>query len=391
MKKKKIVFLITGLYYGGMERVVFIAHKLLENQYDVNIVTLYADNADYKPDFDYIDLKCPPKPSKISKIINLAKRTKSVSQMKKDMQPDIVMSFGTAANFSNVASKGKEKVLVGIRSYDWLYNYFATRFIDKWTYQKADKVISVSKVIAQGAEKIFSIEKSKSEVLYNPYDVEYIGEKAKEEINEVDIQNNKINIISVGRLVNQKGFNHLIKAFSIVINEFPEAKLYIVGKGNKEKDIKKLISDLDLTDNIVLLGGQDNPYKYMEMADLYVLSSISEGFPNALVESMSVGLPVLAVDCKSGPREILSLDSIHKEAKDIEECEYGVMAPKVSGSFNYNANYIEDCDRSLAKGIKLFLNDSKLRREYSKKSFCRAQEFTYEKFEKKLTYIFENL
>lgn len=123
------------------------------------------------------------------------------------------MSFGTSANFANVASKGKEKVVVGIRSYDWLTNYFATYSIDKWTYNKADMVVSVSKVIAEEAERVFKLEKSKSKVLYNPYDVNYIREKAKEEITEIGVLNNNKTLISVGRLVNQKDLTILLRHF----------------------------------------------------------------------------------------------------------------------------------------------------------------------------------
>lgn len=84
-------------------------------------------------------------------------------------------------------------------------------------------------------------------------------------------------------------------------------QLLIVGHGDKETQLRRLIKDLGLESNAILMGGQENPYKFMKHSDLYVLSSLTEGFPNAMVEAMSVGLPILAVDCKSGPREILSL------------------------------------------------------------------------------------
>ncbi|HGH7179056.1 TPA: glycosyltransferase [Bacillus luti] len=389
--KKKLVFLITGLYYGGMERVVFIAHNLLKEYYDISVVTLYDTESDYKPEFEYIDLNCPPKLGKVSKVFNIAKRTNAVRKMKKELNPDIVMSFGTAANFANVASKGKEKVVVGIRSYDWLTNYFATYSIDKWTYNKADRVVSVSKVIAEEAERIFKLEKSKSKVLYNPYDVKYIQEKAKEEITEMNVFNNNKTLVSVGRLVNQKGFNHLIKAFSLVINDIPDAQLLIVGHGEKEIHLRKLIKDLGVEDNITLLGGQENPYKFMKYSNLYVLSSMTEGFPNAMVEAMATGLPILAVDCKSGPREILSLTNHSVEAQKLEKCEYGVIVPGVSKSLDYDARNIEKCDHALADGMKLLLNDPELLEHYSNKAYERAQKFTYEEFKKNLISIFDNL
>ena len=389
--KKKIVLLMTGLHYGGMERVVFIAKKLLDEDYDVSLVTLYSNDADYNIDYEYIDLKCPPKNGKISKILNVLKRTIAVKTMKKNINPDIVMSFGTCANFCNVASKRNEKVILGIRSYDWLTNYFANYNIDKWTYNKADMVVSVSKVIAEQAEKIFDIDKLKSKVLYNPYNVQEIKSKSEEPINNFKMDNDKKYILSVGRLVNQKGYNHLIKAYSLVAQEIKGTELLIIGHGSKEEELKKLIRDLNLQDNVTLLGGQDNPYKFMKHSSLYVLSSLTEGFPNAMVEAMCVGMPILAVDCKSGPREILTLGDLNKEADSLEMCEYGIITQAVTTSNNYEFDYFEKCDYDLASSIKYLLDNDELLNKYSEKSKERANEFTYEYFKKNLKNILESV
>ncbi|MFP3846774.1 glycosyltransferase [Priestia filamentosa] len=392
--KRKVMLLMTGLHYGGMERVVFIAQSLIKKDYDVRVVTLYAKDADYEPDFEYIDLNCPPRGGKISKSFNVLKRVLKVRKIKNKIKPDIVMSFGTSANFANVLSKGKEKVVVGIRSYDWLTNYFVNYSIDRWTYNRSDRVVSVSKLIAQDAERIFTLSKERSKVLYNPYDVDYICKKAEEELDEINLPNTDKLIISVGRLVNQKGFNHLIKAFSLVIQNHPDAHLMIVGHGEKEDELRTLILNLGIQENVILAGGQSNPYKFMKNANLYVLSSVTEGFPNAMVEAMSVGLPILAVDCKSGPREILStLDSKNStyKNKDLEKCEYGVISMESSQSFDYNADNIEKCDQVLAEGIDMFLSNESLRKEYSIKSRKRAQEFTYDRFKSNLLAILNEI
>ncbi|WP_319371124.1 glycosyltransferase [uncultured Ilyobacter sp.] len=390
MKKKKLMFLITGLYYGGMERVALIAHSLLKDEYDISLVTLYSGDKDYKLDFDYYDLKCTPKHSQFSKVINTFNRIKKVKKIKNEINPDIVMSFGAPANFSNAVTKSNEKVILGIRSYDWLYNYFATHQIDKWTYNKADTVVSVSKVISKGANLIFCLNEEKSKTLYNPYDLNYIEKKSYEIVEEGVFPDDCFNIISVGRLVNQKGYNHLVKAFSIVAKQFLNCNLYIIGGGEKESELIKLISDLGLQDRIFLLGKKENPYKYMRKADIFVLSSITEGFPNAMVEAMAVGLPILAVDCKSGPREILSESSIDKKASEIELCEYGVIVPEVSKSLDYKSELIEECDYNISNGIIEFIKNPEMRKKYSRCSLQRAGEFTYNRFKENLMTIIEN-
>ncbi|MDN7226430.1 glycosyltransferase [Planococcus sp. N064] len=392
MKKKKVVFLMTGLYFGGMERVAFIAHDLLKDIYDIKMVALYTKDANYKTDIEILDLGCPPKTNKVLKGFNLLKRTLAVKKMKKNIKPDITLSFGTAANFTNALTKNNDKAILGIRSYDWLTDFFINQNIDKWIYNKGDIVCSVSKVIADDAEHIFNINENKKRVLYNPYNVPYINKKSEIEIVEDSYDFSRKTFISVGRLVDQKGFNHLIKAFSLIVAEESNsnAQLLIIGQGEREELIRNLIMDLNLSNHVFLLGAKSNPYKFMKKADIYVLSSLSEGFPNAMVEAMALGLPILAVDCKSGPREILSLSNIQNEAIDIEMCEYGIITPKVSGSLNYNYLNIEECDYTLAKAMELYLNDMSLREKYSKESSVRAEEFTYDKFKANLIGIIDS-
>lgn len=382
---------MTGLYFGGMERVAFIARELLKEKYNVEVAALYTKDADYKVDFEIIDLGCPPVQSRFLKAINLVKRVLAVWKMKREIKPDIVISFGPGANFSNAITRGQDRAILGIRSYDWLTDYFVNHSVDKWIYRKADIVASVSKVIAEKAKKVFEIESSKSKVLYNPYDVAFIKQKSLEHVNDLEFSINGPLVLSVGRLVDQKGFNHLIKSFSMLLEKHPNAVLMIIGHGEKESDLRELIQKLDIEENVQMLGGKDNPYKYMRIADMFVVSSVTEGFPNAMVEAMAVGLPIVAVDCKSGPREILSTKDISVRAEDVELEEYGIICPEVSGSTNYDAESIEECDISLSKGISMLLDSKELRQMYSAKSVERAKEFTYEKFKNNLYDMLDDL
>lgn len=381
--KKKVLIVLPGMYFGGMERVSFIAReRLLANGFDVDYVTLFRGDPDYKPDFEYTSLNCEIKRSKIGKVLTTIKRIRRLKAYKKKTKPDCVIAYGQNANFCNVFSRCKEKVIVGIRSYDWLNNYFFNFKIEKMIYDKADQVISVSQLIQVDADEKFGIDKRKSDYLYNPYDLKYINERANEEITETIIPTDEIVLVSAGRLENQKGFYHLIKALSLF--DSSNIKLYILGHGSHENDLKQLIKSLDLEDTVILLGGQPNPYKFMKKADLYVMSSITEGFPNALVEAMSVGTPVLSADCLSGPREILTEDDIHKRTEGIEFGKYGILVQAMTDSKNYDSSVIEDCDSILAEAIKTVTNDREIMKKYGLLAKKRVAAFSYEVFEKKL-------
>ncbi|HAR0430854.1 TPA: glycosyltransferase [Enterococcus faecium] len=302
---KKVTILIPGMYYGGMERVAFITRQiLLKNNYNVSFVTLFDNDADYQPNFEYLSLKCDIKPSKFGKVINIFKRVYKMKSVKKKLKTDITISFGQSCNLVNVLSKRDDKVYVGIRSYDWLFQYIFHYYVDKFVYKKADAVVSVSQLIKRDAENIFNFNKDKSYFLYNPYDLELINNKSKEKITEIEVPTDKKIIVTVGRLEDQKGLYHLIKAISMLKNK-DNVVVYILGHGTKKELLENLIKAYQLQNVIFLLGGQSNPYKYMSRADLYVMPSITEGFPNALVEAMSTETAVLCADCKSGPREIL--------------------------------------------------------------------------------------
>lgn len=88
----------------------------------------------------------------------------------------------------------------------------------------------------------------------------------------------------------------------------PDIQLVILGQGVYYNKLEKLVQSLNLKECVHLMGAKSNPYKYMYNADIFVLTSLYEGFPNVLVEAMSVGLPIVSVDCKSGPRELLNDD-----------------------------------------------------------------------------------
>ncbi|HAP7176521.1 TPA: glycosyltransferase [Enterococcus faecium] len=308
-----------------------------------------------------------------------------MKSVKKKLKTDITISFGQSCNLVNVLSKRDDKVYVGIRSYDWLFQYIFHYYVDKFVYKKADAVVSVSQLIKRDAENIFNFNKDKSYFLYNPYDLELINNKSKEKITEIEVPTDKKIIVTVGRLEDQKGLYHLIKAISMLKNK-DNVVVYILGHGTKKELLENLIKAYQLQNVIFLLGGQSNPYKYMSRADLYVMPSITEGFPNALVEAMSTETAVLCADCKSGPREILSNRALDTICENIEYAESGILVCPMTDSRNYSPQY-EECDKNLANAIEELIENDNLRNKYAKAAKKRAELYSYDAFEHNLLQI----
>ena len=164
----------------------------------------------------------------------------------------------------------------------------------------APTIICVSKGVAQNLERGMWW-KAAIRVIYNPIDNIEIIRLSKVPL---DTPLMPKTIVAVGRLVAQKNFELLIKAFNQVCKRV-ESKLVILGEGNLRGELEMLIEDLNLEKDVSLLGFKENPYPYIASAEMLVLSSHVEGFGNVLVEALVLGKKIVATDCPSGPAEIL--------------------------------------------------------------------------------------
>lgn len=180
-------------------------------------------------------------------------------------------------------------------------HYWMTRLL----FPRADLIVAVAEGVKQDLITRFKISSDKITVIHNPIDIQLIRQKAAETMDvQLFDEPAKMLVIAVGRLVKAKGFDLLIRAFA----ELPDqigAKLLILGEGNERINIEQLITQLRLDRKVVLLGATDNPWAYMIKADLFVLSSRTEAFPNVIGEAFVLGLPILATDCSPGVSEYL--------------------------------------------------------------------------------------
>ncbi len=376
--KKKVFLVVPSLAIGGQEKVAVDTAISLKEEYDVQIIAFHRHEHEYeKPcDVRYFDVGVSDK--SIGKIINQIIRAFKLARLRRKLKPDVVYSFGGTANLTNALSDilSPGKTVVAIHGYAGV----SKSKLGKFVYNRADSVICIANEMKDKLLQLYPKLK-KSVVIENGYSIEKIIEKSKEEIDFTKKQ--PFTFITMGRLEKVKGYERLIKAFAKVKKINPRVELCFVGKGSLEETLKTAVIDNSLSDSVQFLGYQKNPHAYLSKADAYVLSSHSEGFPNALIEALSCSLPIVSVDCRSGPREILSKEYTSERVKGVSSREYGILT-----------EYCEDEDKLvdyLAEGMLEIAHNAQLRESYIEKSVSRALCFSNEVYKDKITHLFQEL
>lgn len=235
-------------------------------------------------------------------------------------KPSVVISARDNLNFLNVISgmifSPDTRKVVTLRTNQTVENTFLNKrnsifkhFFLSIAYKHADVIVAVSKGVAADFSTRFSIPLSKINVIYNP--VFRINEDVISDETDKDARSilNKPNfkfILGVGRLKKQKDFPTLIKAFKLLSKDFVDLHLIILGEGEERERLEKIIYDLDLEDKVFLPGFVKYPAFFMEKAEVFVLSSLWEGFGNVIVDALGTGCKVVSTNCPSGPDEILN-------------------------------------------------------------------------------------
>ncbi len=397
--KKKLMLISPMLHQGGFERVCITTARLMEPYFDVTIVIFNSANIAYDVEgLNIIDIRMGAKKGKVKKIFNIVKRSLKVRKLKKQMKPDIAYSFGPTANMVNAFSKtGHEKVWLGLRNYTDVEETVKVRLFTKL----ADLIICCSKTIEKELDIKFGF--NRTTTLYNLYDVYTIRREAQEKEPELpwgdyDEQGRKIRcMVSMGRDDDMKGFWHMLKVFAIVHKQVPESRLILMGAGTFAY-YKKLAEDLDIRDAVYFAGMQRGPYKYLKKGEIYLLTSLNEGFPNALVEGMALGLAPVSVDCLTGPAEILLEDGdtalfekqMQEGKKPVIYGEYGILVPCMDRNRDLDAGHISTEEKHMADIVLDLLGDDEKLGHYQKAAMERAQIFTYENYVEQFLKLAEN-
>lgn len=372
---------------GGLERVCALTGQLLKETFQVTIVVFNAEGMIYDVSgVELINLNLGSKQGTLNKILQVLKRVKQVRKIRRERETAVSYSFGPTANLVNVFSKGVGKTWIGIRGYGALQS----KRNMKITCNLADRIICCTQVMADEVQTMFP-EKQVS-TLYNPCDTEQIvklsEEPIEEQYREFFEQGGPI-LTTMGRVHDVKGYWHMLKAFHLVQKEMPEAKFFFMGAGDFT-EYKQLAKELGVEKQVLFLGVQKNPFRYLKYASVYLLASESEGFPNALIEAMAVGVPVVSVNCKTGPAEIVTKD-YQKAAKQdkIHYGEYGILLPIMSSVKKLQIS-IEEEEKIMAEEVVKLLNDAKQYQMYKDCIRERASEFSNQKYKEILIQMIQN-
>jgi glycosyltransferase involved in cell wall biosynthesis len=182
-------------------------------------------------------------------------------------------------------------------------------------YRHVDRIVAVSRGVADDVLAITGLPRERVCVVRNPVWTPELARLAQGAVDHPWLQTNDMPVIlGAGRLTRQKDFATLIQAFARLRSQRP-CRLILLGEGDYRARLESLASELNVRDDVSLPGFIANPYAWIARARLFVLSSLWEGSPNVLTEALALGVPVVATDCPSGPREIL------------KNGEYGKLVP----------------------------------------------------------------
>jgi glycosyltransferase involved in cell wall biosynthesis len=394
---KNLAFIVPDLSNGGAEKVAANwSIGLSDTKYNKYIIVYNDKQIDYDYKGELITLDIITTNNFFSKLFGFIKRIIKLKKIKKEKDIDVAISFSENTNLANIFSRCKDKIFLTIHGYKskslngmygLIYKYFIKLF-----YNNSNKIITVSEGIRNDLINNFNIIPDRVDVIYNPFNLEKI-----EKLKDIPISNDYSHIfkskskiiVTMGRLHPTKGQKHLIKAFKLVNKRFPNTKLVILGQGKLKENLNNLAKKLKINDKVYFLGFQKNPFNILNKSDLFVLSSLHEGFGNVIVEAMICDLPIISTDCKVGPREILIKDFKDNDfgITEMKLADFGILVPVCN---NENNGTFSDNEIILSEAILKILNDGRLYRKYKNMSKERINKFDIKKIMKKIDNMIEN-
>jgi glycosyltransferase involved in cell wall biosynthesis len=310
---KRVCFVLPSLAGGGAERVaVQVLSALDATRWDRSMY-LFKREGPYLADVpSSVRLASASSESRLGRLLELRRFIR-------DTRPDLVVSFlsyFTVLAAAKAAGVGARVVFVlgtpmsaflNDADYHWKTPSHRAVFtlITRAGYNLADAIATTSTGVSDDLMRHFGVRENAIKVVHNPIDFDALAGASTEPLESTDERAwNHPAIVSAGRLAEAKNYPLLIDAMALLRRRLPAARLFILGQGDQELQLRQQIASLGLADTVRLCGFQRNPWKYIARADVFALTSRYEGFGNVLVEAMACGVPVVATS-SPGPLEIV--------------------------------------------------------------------------------------
>lgn len=388
MGPKRILFIIPEMSVGGAQRSLAKISFEMAKDHLVWVVVFDQDSRTaYDCGGEMISLDVRGGKNWLGKAISMVNRVTKLRAVKRRLNIDVAISFLEGADYINILSQRKERVVLSIRG-SKLHDenmhrrfFFLRRYIlIPFLYRKANLIIAVNHGIALELTIHFGINVP-IRVIFNYYDLPEIKTLASASLDRpFEFLYKSPVLITTGRLAVEKRISFLIRVFHRLKYSVPDARLMIVGDGPEYENLVSLGRELGLRvqekgkeeprAELIFAGNQTNVYPFIQRSVLYLMASTSEGFPNGVAEAMVCGLPVISTDCPYGPREILAPGTELTTLEEPEFAPFGILMPLATDS--------DGAIDSWTKTIEKLINDNHLRKEYAQKSFVRAGDFSKE-------------
>lgn len=393
-----LLLLISNLGLGGAQRVFHDHSVELGKRYAVTEAVFNTEGGDMYPSGNpVVSLDVAGGGSPIDKLRNFGRRIGRLRGLKRRLRVDVCISHLEGADYVNLLSKGAEKVVLcihGSKLHDGnitgAVGWLRKKVLMPALYNRADKIVTVSRDINAELIEGFGVKPEKLVTINNFFEVAQIEAKAEEPLSPAEqaVYAAAPVLVTSGRLTLQKNQAPLLDAFAALIKR-RAAKLVFVGDGELRNDLVGRAQQLGLRVyeawnlgpltpdyDVYFVGLQQNPFKYIRPASIFVFPSAWEGFPMALGEAMICGVPVVTADCPTGPREILAPHTTtpHPPIRQAELADFGTLMPML----NQPASLAAD-QNVWADTLDALLQNSAERERLGRLASQRMQDFTREK------------
>ena len=302
-----IRFLVVAvtLRGGGAERqVVHLLNELNRDQFEPYLY-LFKEEGIYLDDLpEDLPLISP----RVEYKVELPRVLMHLRRTILSLEPDVAFSNmwpETASLISvcrSLPAQKRPKVIVGIQNNPRFYGLWRIRTV-QWLRSDIDRLVACSSGVREALVNIHPSFRQ-ARVIPNSVDLHSIREQARQPLEHSWLDDSVPILVAMGRLVEQKGFHHLLPAIHLLQRRLP-VRLWILGKGPLKQELEQQARELGISGDVEFLGFQSNPFKYIARSDVFVLSSLWEGLPSVLVEAMGLGLPVVATRAPHGPEDVI--------------------------------------------------------------------------------------